>query len=58
MDLEQLCRSVGIRSVRKVNPWNLEETRQVIKEEMEREEPSVVITEAPCILIKRDVGAA
>jgi indolepyruvate ferredoxin oxidoreductase alpha subunit len=56
VDLEQLCRSVGIRSVRKVNPWNLEETRQVIKEEMEREEPSVVITEAPCILIKRDVG--
>ncbi|MCD6526368.1 MAG: indolepyruvate ferredoxin oxidoreductase subunit alpha [Desulfuromonas sp.] len=56
IDLEQLCRSVGVKHVRKVNPWNLEETRLAIKEEMEREEPSVVITEAPCILIKRDVG--
>lgn len=56
VDLEQLCRSVGVKHVRKVNPWDLEETRQAIKEEMEREETSVVITEAPCILIKRDVG--
>ena len=56
VDLELLCRSVGIKHVRKVNPWDLEQTRTAIKEEMEREAPSVVITQAPCILIKRDVG--
>jgi len=56
VDLEQLCRSVGIKHVRTVNPWDLAETRQVIQEEMEREAPSVVITQGPCVLIKRDVG--
>jgi indolepyruvate ferredoxin oxidoreductase alpha subunit len=56
IDLELLCRSVGVEHVRKVNPWDLDATRAVIKEEMDREAPSVVITEAPCILIKRDVG--
>ncbi|OQY24832.1 MAG: indolepyruvate ferredoxin oxidoreductase subunit alpha, partial [Desulfobacteraceae bacterium 4572_35.2] len=56
IDLALLCRSVGVEHVRKVNPWDLDATRAVIKEEMEREAPSVVITEAPCILIKRDVG--
>lgn len=56
VDLELLCRSVGIKHVTKVNPWDLEQTRKVIQQEMEREAPSVVITQAPCILIKRDVG--
>ena len=56
VDLELLCRSVGIEHVRCVNPWDLEATRQALQEEMEREAPSVVITKAPCILIKRDVG--
>ena len=56
VDLEQLCRSVGIEHVRTVNPWDLAKTRQVIQEEMEREAPSVVITQGPCVLIKRDVG--
>jgi len=56
VDLELLCRSVGIEHVRKVNPWDLEQTRQVLQEEMERKAPSVVITQGPCILIKRDVG--
>ncbi len=56
VDLEQLCRSVGVKHVRNVNPWDLAEVYRVIKEEMERPEPSVVITRGPCILIKRDVG--
>jgi len=30
-----------------VNPWNFEETEQVIKEELEKGEPSLVISEGP-----------
>ncbi|MDY0190928.1 MAG: indolepyruvate ferredoxin oxidoreductase subunit alpha [Desulfuromonas sp.] len=56
VDLELLCRSIGVEHVRTVNPWDLEQTRQVLQEEMERKAPSVVITRGPCILIKRDVG--
>ncbi|MBN2645398.1 MAG: indolepyruvate ferredoxin oxidoreductase subunit alpha [Desulfuromonadaceae bacterium] len=56
VNLEQLCRSVGVEHVRTVDPWDLETTRQVIAEEMERPAPSVVIARGPCVLIKRDVG--
>ncbi|MGM0416999.1 MAG: indolepyruvate ferredoxin oxidoreductase subunit alpha [Thermodesulfobacteriota bacterium] len=56
VDLEQLCRSVGVKHVRVADPWDLDGTRAAIKEEMEREETSVVITRGPCVLIKRDLG--
>ena len=56
VDLEQLCRSVGVEHVRVVDPWDLQQTREVIAEEMERTQPSVVIARGPCVLIKRDLG--
>jgi indolepyruvate ferredoxin oxidoreductase alpha subunit len=54
IDLPLLCGALGVKSVRVVNPFDLEETRQALKEEMERPEPSVIITDKPCVLIKRD----
>ena len=54
IDLEQLVRALGIRHVRRLNPLNLEETRAAIAEEMNRPEPSVIITDKPCVLIKRE----
>ncbi len=56
IDLEQLCRSVGVKHVRVADPWDMEQTKNIIQEEMEREAPSVVITRGPCVLIKRDLG--
>jgi indolepyruvate ferredoxin oxidoreductase, alpha subunit len=53
MDIAELCRAIGVRHVRVVNPFDLEETRKALKEEMERPEPSVIITDKPCILVKR-----
>lgn len=55
VDLEALCRSLGVQSVRTVDPYQMDETREVIKEEMARPETSVVITRRPCVLIKHDV---
>lgn len=52
IDLEALCRSVGINSVRVVDPYNLAECNAVIKEELEKEEPSVIISRRPCALLK------
>lgn len=52
IDLEQLCRAVGINRVRVVDPYNLTETKNAIKEEVEREEPSVIIARRPCVLLK------
>ncbi len=52
IDLEALCRSVGINSVRVVDPYNLAECDTVIKEELQKEEPSVIISRRPCALLK------
>ncbi len=54
VDYEQLARAVGITHIRKVNPYNVKETIQVIKEEVERDAASVIITEnSPCMLLRR-----
>ena len=52
IDLEALCRSVGIQSVRVVDPYNLAECDTVIKEELLKDEPSVIISRRPCALLK------
>ncbi len=51
IDFEQLCRAVGVKHVRTVNPHDLKATRTALEEEIERPETSVVITRAPCVLI-------
>jgi len=55
LDLEALCRAVGVRHVEVIDPYELDRTREVIRREMERPEVSVVITRRPCMLMKRDV---
>lgn len=52
IDLESLCRAVGIKRVRVVDPYDLAECDRVISEELEAEEPSVVISRRPCALLK------
>ncbi|RNC68759.1 MAG: indolepyruvate ferredoxin oxidoreductase subunit alpha [Desulfuromonadales bacterium] len=54
VDLVQLCTALGIRNVRVVDPLDLAQTRAVLQEEMNRPEPSVIITNRPCVLVKRD----
>ncbi|WP_305041023.1 indolepyruvate ferredoxin oxidoreductase subunit alpha [Geoalkalibacter sp.] len=55
VDLEGLCRSVGVKHVYTIDPYGLEETRELIKREMERPEVSVIITRRACMLHKRDL---
>ena len=52
IDLETLCRSVGIKRVRVIDPYNLSECDSVIKEELAANEPSVIISRRPCALLK------
>ncbi len=52
IDLETLCRAVGIRRVRVVDPYDLAQCDAVIKEELAAEEPSVIISRRPCALLK------
>ena len=52
IDLENLCRSVGIRRVRVVDPYDLDQCDAAIKEELAANEPSVIISRRPCALLK------
>ncbi len=52
IDLETLCKAVGINRVRVVDPYNLKECNDVIMEELSVAEPSVVISRRPCALLK------
>ena len=52
IDLESLCRAMGINRVRVVDPYNLKECEDAVKEELAAEEPSVIISRRPCALLK------
>ncbi|MGN0456380.1 MAG: indolepyruvate ferredoxin oxidoreductase subunit alpha [Acutalibacteraceae bacterium] len=52
VNLESLCHAVGIDNVAVCDPYNLDETIAVIKEQLEKDGPSVVISRRPCALLK------
>ena len=52
IDLESLCRAVGIQRVRVVDPYDLAQCDAAVKEETAVEEPSVIISRRPCALLK------
>ena len=52
VDLEALCRAIGIQRVAVVDPYDLKEVTRVLKEELAAEEPSVIISRRPCALLK------
>ncbi|MFN3479220.1 MAG: indolepyruvate ferredoxin oxidoreductase subunit alpha [Thermodesulfovibrionales bacterium] len=51
IDLEAICRAIGVEHVYTVNPHNIKETMEILKREINRPEPSVVITKHPCVLL-------
>ena len=51
LDLEGLCRSLGVSSIRVVDPVETYDCEKVIKEELEKDVVSVVIARRPCALI-------
>ncbi len=52
INLEALVKSMGINRVRVIDPYNLKECNEVIKEELSADEPSVIISRRPCALLK------
>ena len=52
IDLEALCKAIGINRVSVIDPYNLKECNEVIKRELEIKEPSVIISRRPCALLK------
>lgn len=52
VNLEALCKALGINRVRVVDPYNLKECETIVKEELAIAEPSVIISRRPCVLLK------
>ncbi len=52
VDLEAVCKALGINRVRVVDPYDLKACDTAIKEELMAEEPSVIISRRPCVLLK------
>ena len=52
VDLEALCKALGINRVRVVDPYDLKACEQAVKEELAVAEPSVIISRRPCVLLK------
>ncbi len=52
VDLIKLCNAVGIDHVVVADPFDVKNFEKVVKEEVEREEPSVIIAQRPCALLK------
>ncbi len=52
IDLEALCKSIGINRVVVVDPYDLKACDKALKEELAADEPSVIISRRPCALLK------
>lgn len=52
VNLEALAKAIGIDSVEVIDPNNLEQTERVIKQELAKAEPSLIIARKPCALLK------
>jgi indolepyruvate ferredoxin oxidoreductase alpha subunit len=53
LDLERLVTACGVKHVIVVDPHNLPEMERVLREEMDRDELSVIITRRPCVMTYR-----
>jgi indolepyruvate ferredoxin oxidoreductase alpha subunit len=54
IDYEQLVRALGIKHVRVIDPYDLKETEIAIKETLALDEPAVVISRRPCVLLESE----
>jgi len=51
LDFEALCRALGVEHVYTVNPHDIEKTEALLRREIARPQPSVVIARASCVLL-------
>ena len=52
IDLAELCRAVGVQNVIEINAFDVAGLQKVIKESVQSDELTVIITKAPCVLLK------
>lgn len=53
LDLAEVCRAVGVQNVRIVDPGDLVGMEKAVREELAKEEVSVIIAKKPCALLTK-----
>lgn len=53
IDILALCRAIGVKNVVEVNAFDIEKLEKVVKEEVAKDEVSVIITKSPCVLLDK-----
>ena len=55
VSIEAVCRGCGVKTVVKINPYKKKESVETLKDVLSKDELTVVIAEAPCILYAKRV---
>lgn len=50
--LDELCKAMGVKNIQVVDPFDTKKFEAVVKEEVARDEVSVIIAQSPCALLK------
>ena len=52
VDLEMMAKSLGIKNIAIVDPYDITNTYEILKEELEKDGPGLIIARRPCALLK------
>ncbi len=53
INIYNLCKSIGIKNVIEVDAFDIETLEKVVKEEVAKDEMSVIITKSPCVMLRQ-----
>ena len=54
VDYAEIGKAVGVKNIRHIDPYKIQETMEIIKEELNRDEASLIICkDSPCMLLRR-----
>ena len=53
LEISEVVKGLGVKRVRLVDPFDTQTLEKVLKEELAAEEPSVVVMQRPCALLKK-----
>jgi indolepyruvate ferredoxin oxidoreductase alpha subunit len=58
IDMEKLCRALGVEHVHTVDPFDLERCTELLRQETAREAVSVIIAKRPCVFVDKSAQQA
>ena len=53
LNLEQLCKACGVNSINVVDSLDIKELEKTVKQELQKNEVSVIIARRPCVMIEK-----